>query len=43
MGRAAVYWGEMERGDAKEDTVVGYACGGKPGIHESKAITPSHM
>ena len=43
MGRAAVTWGEMERRGLKEDIVVGYACGGKPGSHESKAITPSHM
>ena len=40
---AAVYWGKMERGGVKEETVVGYACAGKPGSHESKAISPSHM
>ena len=43
MGRAAVYWGEMEGGGVREETVVGYTCAGKPGSHESKAITPSHM
>ena len=29
--RAAVDGGEMDQGDAREETVVGNACGGKPG------------
>ena len=40
--KAAVYCGEMERGGVREETVVGYACGGKPGSHGSKAILLSH-
>ena len=36
--RAAVDCREMDRGDVREDTVVGNACGGKPGNHGSKAI-----
>ena len=39
--KAAVYCGEMER--EKEETVLGYACGGKPGSHGSKVISLSHM
>ena len=37
--RAAVQCGEMDRGDVREETVVGNACGGKSGSHGSKAIT----
>ena len=40
--RAAVDCGETDRGDVREETVVGNACGGKPGSHGSKAILPSH-
>ena len=36
--RAAVDCGETEQGDVREETVVGNACGGKPGSHESKMI-----
>ena len=41
--KAAVYCGEMERGVVREETVVGYICGEKPGSHSSKAISLSHM
>ena len=41
--RAAVDGGEMDQGDAREETVVGNACGGKPGSHGSKAILLSHV
>ena len=37
--RAAV---DCEETDVKEETVVGNACGGKPGSHGSKAILLSH-
>ena len=40
--RAAVDCREMDRGDVREDIVVGNACGGKPGSHGSKAILLSH-
>ena len=40
--RAAVDFGEMDRGDVREETVVGNACGGKPGSRGSKAILLSH-
>ena len=40
---AAVDCGEMDRGDVREETVVGNACGGKPGSHGSKAVLLSHM
>ena len=33
--RAAVDCREMDRGDVREDIVVGNACGGKPGSHGS--------
>ena len=36
--RAAVDCGEMKQRDVREETVVGSACGGKPGSHGSKAI-----
>ena len=41
--RAAVDCREMDRGDVREDIVVGNACGGKPGSHGSKAILLSHV
>ena len=41
--RAAVDCGEMDRGDVREEIVVGNACGGKPGSHRSKAIVLSHV
>ena len=40
--RAAVDCRKMDRGGVKEEIVVGNACGGKPGSHESKAILLSH-
>ena len=36
QGRAAADCGETGRGDVREETVVGNACGGKPGSHGSK-------
>ena len=33
---------ETDRGDVREEIVVGNACGGKPGSHGSKAILLSH-
>ena len=38
QGRAAADCGETGRGDVREETVVGNACGGKPGSHGSRAI-----
>ena len=40
--RAAVDFREMDRGNAREEIVVGNACGGKLGSHERKAILLSH-
>ena len=40
--RAAVDCGEMDRGEVREKTVMGNACGGKLGSHGSKAILLSH-
>ena len=40
--RAVVDCREMDLGDVREETVVGNACGGKPGSHGSKAILLSH-
>ena len=40
--RAAVDCGEMDRGEVREETVMGNACGGKPGSHGSKVILLSH-
>ena len=40
--RATVDCRETEQGDVREETVVGNACGGKPGSHGSKAILLSH-
>ena len=40
---AAVDCRETDRGDVREETVVGNACGGKPGSHGSKAILLSHV
>ena len=36
--RAAVDCGEMDPGEVREETVLGNACGGKPGSHLSKVI-----
>ena len=36
--RTVVDCGEMDLGDVREKTVVGNACGGKPGSQGSKAI-----
>ena len=40
--RVAVDCREMNRGDVREEIVVGNACGGKPSSHGSKAILLSH-
>ena len=40
--RAAVDCRETDRGDVREEIMVGNACGRKPGSHESKAILLSH-
>ena len=40
--RAAADFGGTDREDVREEIVVGYACGAKPGSHESKAILLSH-
>ena len=40
--KAAINCGEMGQGDLREETVVGNACGGKPGSHGSEAILLSH-
>ena len=41
--RAAVDCGEMDRGEMREEIVMGNACGGKPGSHGSKVILPSQV
>ena len=41
--RAAVNCEEMDRGDVREETVVGNACEGKLGSYGSKAVLLSHM
>ena len=41
--RAAVGCGERDRGDMREEIVVGNACGGKSGSHGGKAIPLSHV
>ena len=43
MVRAAVDCEETNRGDVREEFVVGNACGGKSGSHGSKAILLSHV
>ena len=40
--RAAVDCTETDRGDLREEIVVGNACEGKPGSHGSKVILLSH-
>ena len=40
---AAVECRETDSRDVREETVVGNACGGKPGSHGSKVIVLSHM
>ena len=40
--RAAVDRTETDRGDLREEIVVGNACEGKPGSHGSKVILLSH-
>ena len=40
--RAAVDCGETDLGDVRKEIVVGNACGGKPGRHESRAMLLSH-
>ena len=42
QARAAVDCGEMDWGNVREETVVGNACGGKPGSHGSNVILLSH-
>ena len=39
--RAAVDCQETDRGDMREEAVVGNACGGKPGSPGSKGVEPS--
>ena len=39
--RAVVDCGEMDLGDVREETVVGNACGGKPGSHGSRGVIPT--
>ena len=41
--RAAVDRRETDRGDVREEIVVGSACGRKSGSHRSKAILLSHV
>ena len=41
--RAAVDCRETDRGDVKEEIVVGNACGEKPSSHGSKVILLSHV
>ena len=41
--RAAVDCRETDQDDVREETVVGKACGGKPGSQGSKAIRLSHL
>ena len=41
--RAAIDFRETDRGDVREETVVGNASGGKPGSHGGKAILLSHV
>ena len=40
--RAAVDCGETDEWDVREETVVGNACGGRPGSHGSKETLLSH-
>ena len=40
--KTAAHCGERDRGDVREETVVGNAIGEKPGSHESKAVLLSH-
>ena len=41
--RAAVDCGETDRGDVREEIVIGNAYGGKQGSHGSKVMLLSHM
>ena len=41
--RAAVDCGETDRGEMREETMVGNTYGGKPGSHGSKALLLSHV
>ena len=40
--RTAVDCGETDRGDVREETMVGNVGGGKPGSHGSRATLLSH-
>ena len=40
--RATVDCGEMDRGDLREEIVVGNTCGGELGSHGSKVVLLSH-
>ena len=40
--RAAVDYRKADQGKVREEIVMGYGCGGKPGSHGSKAILLSH-
>ena len=41
--RAAIDCGGTDGGDVREETVMGNACGGKPGSHGNKVILLSHV
>ena len=43
MVRAAVDCRETDRGDVREELVVGNTCKGKPSSHGSKVIQLSHV
>ena len=43
ISRAAVDYGETDRGDVREEMVVGNICGEKSSSHGSKAIQLSHV
>jgi len=40
--RASIDCEETDQGDMREEIVVGYSCGGKPGSYRSKVILLSH-
>ena len=42
QGKASVDCRETDRGDVREEIMVGSACGGTPGSPRSKAILMSH-
>ena len=42
LGKGCYDCGETDQGDVREEILVGNACGGKLGSHESKVILFSH-